>query len=174
MIKKIPFTVSLLLAISIFSCKQNEKEALDSIENTAGIDISQYESFGEEFSVEDPLSTENMRGKYENMKVGDSLEVSFITKVNEVCQAKGCWMRLDLGKDSPGSFVKFKDYEFFVPMDAADADAIIKGVAFKAETSVSELQHYAEDAGKSEEEIAAITQPKVEYTFMAGGVFLKK
>lgn len=172
--KKFLFTASLFLAISIFSCKQNEKEKIPSLENTAGIDISQYESFGEKFTVDNPLSTETMREKYKNMKVGDSLEVSFITKVDEVCQAKGCWMRLDLGENSPGSFVKFKDYEFFVPMDAENADAIIKGVAFKAETSVAELQHYAQDAGKSEEEIAAITQPKVEYSFMADGVFLKK
>lgn len=172
--KKILFTVSLLLALSLFACKQNEKETLASVKNSSGIDISQYESFGEKFTVDNLLSTETMRKKYESMKVGESLEVSFITKVDEVCQAKGCWMRLDLGEDSPGSFVKFKDYEFFVPMDAANADAIIKGVAFKAETSVAELQHYAQDAGKSEEEIAAITQPKVEYTFMADGVFLKK
>src|SRR5699024_12087692 len=112
--------------------------------------------------------------KYNNMEFGDSIEVSFTSKVHSVCQKKGCWMILDLGDDETQSFVKFKDYDFFVPMDAADADAIIKGVAYKSETSVEELKHYAEDAKKSKEEIAKITKPKVEYTFLADGVYLKK
>lgn len=172
MIKKTLFIVSILIAFASFSCKQNEKES--SIETTKTIDINSYEIFGEEFSIENLLSTEAMRVNYENMEIGDSLQVSFITKVKEVCQMKGCWMKLDLGTANSEAFVKFKDYAFFVPMDASQADAIVKGIAYKAETSVAELKHYAEDAGKSEEEIAAITEPKVEYSFLAEGVFLKK
>lgn len=174
MIKKILFTASILSAFASFSCKQNDKEISSSIETTEVIDIKTYESFGEEFSIENLLSTEAMRVNYENMKVGDSMEVSFITKVNEVCQMKGCWIKLDLGDNKTESFVKFKDYEFFVPMDAAEADAIVKGVAYKAETSIADLRHYAEDAGKTEEEIASITEPKVQYSFLADGIFLKK
>lgn len=174
MIKKILFTASILSAFASFSCKQNNKETSSSIETTEVLDITTYEIFGEEFSIENALSTEAMRINYENMKVGDSMQVSFITKVNEVCQSKGCWMKLDLGDNKTESFVKFKDYDFFVPMDASEANAIVKGVAYKAETSVADLKHYAEDAGKSEEEIAAITKPRVEYSFLADGVFLKK
>lgn len=174
MIKKILFTASILFAFASFSCKQSDKETSSSSETTEVLDISTYEIFGQEFSIENVLSTEAMRVNYENMKIGDSMEVSFTTKVNEVCQMKGCWMKLDLGDNKTESFVKFKDYDFFVPMDASQANAIVKGIAYKAETSVAELRHYAEDAGRSEEEIAAITEPKVEYSFLAEGVFLKK
>src|SRR5690625_4196409 len=83
-------------------------------------------------------------------------------------------MTLYLGDGDVESFVKFKDYEFFVPMDAANSDAIIKGMAYKNETTVEELRHYAQDAGKSQEEIDAIVEPIIEYTFMADGVYLKK
>ena len=38
---------------------------------------------------------------------------------------------------------------------------------------VAELQHYAEDDGQTEEEIAAITEPEETYTFMADGVLMK-
>ena len=58
-------------------------------------------------------------------------------------------------------------------MDCEGQDVIMQGKAFKEITPIEELRHYAEDAGKSEEEIAAITQPKEEYKFMASGVFLK-
>ena len=174
MTKKFLFTISLLSALIFFSCNQTNKERIDSTETSKAIDLSKYENFGASFTTENLLSTEEMRLKYESMQAGDSVEVSFKTKVNEVCQKKGCWIKLDLGDNSTEAFVKFKDYEFFVPKDAAEADAIIKGVAYKAETSVAELRHYAEDAGKSEEEIAAITEPKLEYTFLADGIFLKK
>ena len=49
---------------------------------------------------------------------------------------------------------------------------MIEGVAYKEETSVDELKHYAEDAGKTAEEIAAITEPVSEKKFMATGVVL--
>ncbi len=48
----------------------------------------------------------------------------------------------------------------------------MNGYAFRDVTPVDELRHYAEDAGKSKEEIAAITQPKEEMKFLASGVIL--
>jgi hypothetical protein len=106
----------------------------------------------------------------------DSLNAVVKAKVSEVCQAKGCWMNL---VDSQGAteeqlFVKFKDYAFFVPKDIAGKEVLIEGVAYKEVTSVDELKHYAEDAGKSAEEIAAITEPITEKKFMATGVLLLK
>ncbi|NLN33949.1 MAG: DUF4920 domain-containing protein [Flavobacteriaceae bacterium] len=168
--KKILF--SMAISMAILSCKQEAKE--ESQTEVEITDASMYESFGEEISPEAALSTEEMKKIYETLEVGDSIEVKFTGSVKSVCQAKGCWMKLDLGDSETESFVRFKDYGFFVPMDASGAEAILKGIAKKEETSVAELKHYAEDAGKSEEEIAKITQPKVEYTFLADGVLLKK
>ena len=162
------------LSFAVISCKQETKVEAEKPAPTEVADASQYESFGAEISPEGALTADEMLAKYETMAVGDSVEIAFKGKVNSVCQAKGCWMKLDLGKPEAESFVRFKDYKFFVPMDASGSDAIIKGYAFKDETSVEELKHYAKDAGKSEEEIAKITEPKIEYTFLADGVLMKK
>ena len=70
--------------------------------------------------------------------------------------------------------VRFKDYGFFVPLDASGKEVIVKGKAYVNKVSVADLKHYAEDAGKSEEEIAEITEPKIEYAFEANGVLIKK
>ena len=83
---------------------------------------------------------------------------------------KGCWMRLALGDDE--SFVKFKDYGFFVPKDLSETDAIVAGRAYVALTTVEELKHFAEDAGKEQSEIEAITEPELSYSFMAHGVLV--
>ena len=169
--KKIILAVT--LSALVISCKKEVNEKAEK-ENVEVADASAYESFGEKISPEGALTAEEMMNKYEQMSVGDSVQVTFKGEVNSVCQAKGCWMKLDLGKPDSESFVRFKDYGFFVPMNSKGAEAIIKGIAKKEETSVEELKHYAKDAGKPEEEIAKITEPKVEYTFLADGVLLKK
>jgi hypothetical protein len=90
----------------------------------------------------------------------------------EVCAEKGCWTKV---QTDDGRIVRitFKDYGFFLPTDAAGREMIAEGVGFRKETSVEELRHYAEDAKKTAEEIAAITEPKIEYLFEASGVLLK-
>ena len=85
---------------------------------------------------------------------------------------KGCWMTLNMA-DGNQVMVKFKDYGFFVPKDIAGKEVIINGKAFVEEVSVGDQKHYAEDAGKSAEEIAAITAPKKTFSFEADGVLIK-
>ena len=51
-------------------------------------------------------------------------------------------------------------------------EVIVNGKAYVTEVSVEEQRHYLEDAGKSAEEIAAITEPKKTYSFEADGVLL--
>lgn len=92
-------------------------------------------------------------------------------KVIDVCDKKGCWMKL--ANESGGEImVKFADYGFFVPKDIKGKDVVLNGVAKKEVTSVSKLQHYAQDAGKSAEDIAKITKPKEEIVFTAAGVLV--
>ena len=131
-----------------------------------------YASFGMEINDADALTSERMMGHYKTMKEGDTINSKMSAKINEVCSAKGCWMTLDMdGKNEV--MVKFKDYGFFMPLNA-EGEVVINGKAFVSETSVEELRHYAEDAGKSEEEIAAITEPKRTLSFEADGVLLKQ
>jgi len=89
------------------------------------------------------------------------------------CQVKGCWMTADLG-NGKSMRIRFKDYGFFVPKDSGGKQFYAQGIASWSETSVAELQHYAEDSGKSKAEIEKITEPKKELVFLAEGVLLEK
>lgn len=133
----------------------------------------EYASFGGKIAAANALSKDDMLKKYKTMKPGDTVAVKFKSKIKDVCSKKGCWMAMELpgGKES---FVKFKDYAFFVPLNAAESEAIVSGKAFISETSVAQLRHYAKDGGKSDAEIAKITEPKTEYKFMADGVLISK
>lgn len=59
-----------------------------------------------------------------------------------------------------------------MPKNLVGKEVVIEGEASVKETSVKQLRHYAEDAGKSKEEIKKITEPKKEVIFMAAGVLV--
>jgi len=111
---------------------------------------------------------------YKALKLGDTINLKFNANIKDVCAKKGCWMTLPAGNDDETIMVRFKDYGFFMPLDAAGKEVIVAGKAFVNEVSVADLKHYAEDAGKSPEEIADITEPAMEFAFEANGVLLKK
>lgn len=158
------------LFLTLLACKNNEAK----VEQTAVIDtIPQevtYTPYGDTITTENALTSTQMLEKYKEMKAGDTVNVKFIAQVNSVCQKKGCWMRLNLGDKE--SFVKFKDYGFFMPLDLASEEVIVEGKAFVEETSVEDLKHFALDAGKTQEEIDAITAPEVTYSFLSSGVLV--
>lgn len=154
----------LMLFTFVFSCSEQKNEDVKMIED--------YASFGKEITADNAISQEEMLTKFNQLEVGDTATIKFASKVNSVCQAKGCWMKLALDPETE-TMVKFKDYDFFVPKDIAESDAIVEGKAYKEEMTVEDQQHYAKDAGKSEEEIAAITEPKMVYNFEAEGVLIK-
>lgn len=132
-----------------------------------------FVSFGSKISSDKALSKEEMLKKYKSMKKGDTIAVKFKSQIKEVCKKKGCWMSMDLPSEKE-SFVRFKDYGFFVPLNADNSEAIVSGRAYLDVISVAQLQHYAKDGGKSQEEIDKITEPKVTYAFQADGVLIKE
>ncbi|MGV3539229.1 MAG: DUF4920 domain-containing protein [Rufibacter sp.] len=93
--------------------------------------------------------------------------------VVEVCKKKGCFMKIARENGEP-IMVKFTDYAFFMPQDIVGKTVVVEGNAKVKETSVERLQHFAQDAGKSKEEIAAITQPKKDIEIVADGVLVVK
>jgi len=99
-----------------------------------------------------------------------SKEVKVKGKVVEVCQAEGCWLRM---QTTDGTImIRMKDHKFFVPVSMQGKTIVADGTATLKETSVDMLRHYAEDAGKSKEEIAAIKEPKKEIVLQAKGILV--
>ena len=119
------------------------------------------------------ISSREMMHKYDGMAVADTLQAKFTGVVKEVCQEKGCWMKVELDGGEE-AMVRFKDYGFFMPKDISGKEVIINGYAFVEEMSVEDQKHYAEDGGKSEDEIAKITKPKKTFGFEANGVLLNE
>lgn len=131
--------------------------------------------YGKEFKQKNPVEVNEL---LKIMKGSNGLSVTEINDIQvkgtieEVCQSAGCWVRLK-NQEGGNLFVKFKNH-FTIPMDLAGSEAIVHGIASKKTVSVKDQKHFAEDAGKSKEEIAKITIPKEEYRIDASGIWIQK
>ena len=112
-----------------------------------------------------PISVNELEKKMTDNKFDGKIQ----GKVVEVCQAMGCWAKVQ--KDDGGTvMIKVKDHEFAMPKDIVGKTIVVEGKAELKETSVAMLKHYAEDAGKSKEEVEKIKEPKKELIMMIKGV----
>ncbi len=119
-----------------------------------------------------PDGAEDVNSLLASVNNEEELNAKVSGTIVEVCQSKGCWMTLQLDNGETMR-VTFKDYGFFVPKDAAGKTVIMDGIAKVDVTDVETLRHYAEDAGKTQEEIDAITEAKKGLSFEASGVIIK-
>ena len=127
-------------------------------------------NFGDEITEDGVLSPVDLLAKLEGL---DSVNLKVESEILATCAMKGCWMNVALNDDEHMR-VTFKNYGFFVPKEGVEGKkVIVEGYAKKVTTDVETLQHFAKDAGKSQEEIDAITEPKDEITFIASGVIIK-
>jgi len=126
------------------------------------------QKFGEEVKPGDVKPAAKMEAAMGDKK---TVDMKIEGKVVDVCKKKGCWMTLEMPNGDPMR-VTFKDYAFFMPMDIIGKKVVLDGLAKKQTISVETLRHYAEDAKKSPEEIAKITDPKKELAFEAKGVVI--
>jgi hypothetical protein len=159
---------TLLIALActfLAACSDSSPES-----KTAAPAESNMQFFGDSISPEGAVPAAGLPAKLAGK---DSLPIKVTGTIEEVCQKKGCWMDMKIGNDQVMK-VTFKDYGFFVPKDASGKTVIIEGYAYADTVSVAELKHYAEDAGKTKEEVAKITAPEVSISFEANGVIIKK
>lgn len=135
-----------------------------------GLAMNAQQKFGSEVNksaVKNASEIPGMLGAVTEIK-----DITITGTVDAVCQAKGCWITMDIGNGQTMR-VKFKDYAFFMPKDCSGKKITMTGTAFVKEISVAEQKHLAEDAGKSKKEIKKITKPVKEYRFEASGVELE-
>jgi hypothetical protein len=160
--------VPCLFAAVLFAACGSDQSAKTDAQNANPADDGKH--FGAMTDAANAITYDELIPK---MTTTDSLAVKVSGKVGEVCQKKGCWMTLV--SDQPGQpemRVTFKDYAFFMPKDLAGKRVVVDGFAIVEETPVDVLRHYAEDAGKSKEEIEKITEPKREVAYEAAGVVI--
>lgn len=125
--------------------------------------------FGDTVTFDNAINTEEMMAM---LAENDSAEVKVAGEISGVCTKKGCWMSMPI-PNGDDMFVRY-NYEFLLPTSGITGlDVVIEGKVKREVQSVDYLRHLAEDAGKTQEEIDAIVEPKTKVSFLATGVTIK-
>lgn len=144
----------LIAGAVVFSIAVKAQEAA-----VSGAVYGKVKDKGEAISIDD-LASALKENRYEGKVSG---------KVVEVCQAMGCWIKLQKA-DGSTILIRSKEHSFTVPKDIVGKEVVVDGEASVKEVTEKMRKHYAEDAGKSKEEIANIKGATREVTVMANGV----
>jgi uncharacterized protein YdeI (BOF family) len=126
--------------------------------------------FGEKTTAENAITVNQLFSIMAGKKENKEMTVKLKGKVTQVCEKEGCWIKVQSPDGS--MMVKMKDHKFTVPLVLHGKEIVIHGIAEEKTTTVEQLRHYAEDAGKSKEEIAKIKEPKREITVQAKGILV--
>lgn len=132
-------------------------------------DAAAQKAYGKSFKAKSAQSADALAKQLETTSNIKNVVVK--GEIAQVCQAEGCWLKLKnpAGEDM---LVKFKDHAFLIPKDTKGT-AVVYGTAIRKTVSVQERRHMAEDAGKSDDEIAAITEPRTEVRIEAEGLVVE-
>jgi hypothetical protein len=163
MIKKLMILSGLAVLIACNSGVKNQADEQQEVVAEEGV-------YGEKIDTGNVISGSELLAMLEDK---DSVWVTMRATIVSNCQVSGCWMDLDLGTDEVVK-VTFKDYAFVIPIDSKGKTATVEGYAARTIVPVDLLKHYAEDEGKSQEEIDAITVPDTSFMFEAVGVIIDK
>lgn len=126
------------------------------------------EVYGAELTMKDATTLADI---VKDPKAFDGKRVRVAGTIGDVCQKKGCFMFLKDGQMK--TQVKFKDYGFFVPFDVSGRTVVVEGIPQVKELSEAWRRHYAEDQGKSKEEIEKIKGPETVVMLMVDAVEIR-
>lgn len=128
-------------------------------------------TYGKSIDKKNAISVKKLE---DNLKKKESFTGKIEGEVVSVCKKKGCFLTLKREGNAEPIMVRFTDYGYFVPENLIGKTVVLEGKAKVKETSVEWLKHYAEDEGKSKEEIAKIKEPKRDISVVADGVLVVK
>ena len=152
---KLYILTSLLFSISLLLNGQSNKN---------------FDTYGQSFDI---VGINNYKVEKESLLNNPQDDTKLEGQILSTCPMKGCWMKMSVERDT--ILVRFKDYGFFVPKSGAEGkSAIINGKLSVDTLSVAQLRHYAEDAGKSKDEVSKIVKPEITISFLADGVVIDK
>jgi hypothetical protein len=125
--------------------------------------IDGWQSYGEPISAELPVA--DVADVLAEPAAFAGRDVQLRGTISEVCAKKGCWLRIaDPSGGEETVFVKFtcpiEADARLIPENAAGKPVVVQGQVVVEEMSQEQARHYAEDAGKSAEEVAAIVGPQ--------------
>lgn len=170
-----------LLTVGLFAvagCTDEPDNVYDAApEESAVAGDAEFTSYGDELTMDDDLVALTPASLTADPSAYDGTVVRVEGTIAKVCRNRGCWLTLDNPTATPVRVEVPRDaaggYVFTFPTDLPVSEAIIEGTVRVDTTSVETLRHFAEDEGRSQEEIDAITAPEPTVVLTARGALVR-
>lgn len=153
--RKILFSFLLFAAVAVHAQSQEKTPAQKGV------------MYGAVSDEDRSIAPDDLSGKLVNNEYTGQVK----GKVVDVCRAEGCWMTIEKN-DGTALMVRTKAHAFLLPENIVGKTVLIEGSASVKEVSEQMRKHYAQDAGKTKEEIAKIEGPEKQVEFVAKGVLV--
>ena len=137
----------------------------------------EYDVYGEPLDTDESIVALTPAALTEDVGTYDNTVVRVEGTVAQVCKMAGCWLTMENATGQPIRVQVPRDssgYVFTFPTDLGIAEVIVEGTVQADTTSVETLRHFAEDEGRSQEEIDAITAPQPTVVLTARGALVKR
>jgi len=85
--------------------------------------MTNAQKFGGEVTLEESVTLTEIYSAPDQYK---DKEIRVEGMIKEVCQQRGCWLKLTDGQKE--LTIRFKDYGFFVPKDASASRVVVQGI----------------------------------------------
>ena len=95
------------------ACKGQNKEANTEVETKS---TTEYTSIGAAIDENGAILSDEMTSRFQNLIVSDTLKTKFSATVTEVCQSKGCWMKLKLENGIKSAQCMKKDSQMIIEL----------------------------------------------------------
>lgn len=168
------WVVALMVVVFAGGCATTKVSSCDWPCGYKGGDSKSFTHYGEKMKLAAD-KTVCIKEVFENLEDYDGKLVRISGRVESVCAAKGCWMKLAYPGATDTLFIKFSCpvKGRLIPMEAAGHLAIVEGTFTAGEISEALARHYAKDAGKSPEEIAKIVGPQKQLRMSAPAAMVR-
>ena len=156
-------TATALATLLVFTTPVAVKADKGSDDTNSIATAAAVQSFGEKLPAGETVSVERVLA---DPAAFEGKEVRTEGVVRRACTKKGCWMEIAAhATEGPGCRVTFKDYGFFVPLDAAGSKVVLAGRVERKKVPKAQVDHLVaegatfgardEDGGASEVRIVA-------------------
>lgn len=170
----------LLALVLVAGCAETATDAPVETAPETPVATADYTPFGEPVALDDGTPTVTPSALLADPASYDGETVRVEGTIAEMCKMAGCWLTLRDTDAEAGETVRVRvptddegEYVYTFPTDLGMIDAIVEGTVNVDTMSVDELRHYAEDEGRSQEEIDAITEPQPTVVLTATGALVE-
>jgi hypothetical protein len=166
---------SLLLLAT--GCAEPAEAPIASLEEVPTTAPAEYVSYGVPLDTDETIVALTPTALVQDIATYQDAVVRVEGTVAQVCKMAGCWLTLENPTGQPIRVQVPRDssgYVFTFPLDLGMVGVIVEGTVRADTTSVETLRHFAEDEGRSKEEIDAITEPESTVVLTARGALVKQ